>query len=329
MNRNIDLVYLWCNGEDPEFKKRKQLFSNPETKSDTQESYGKSRFLDNNELKYSLRSVEMYAHWIHHIYIVTDRQVPRWLDTSNSRITIVDHSEIIPQQLIPTFNSTVIERYIHRIPGLSEYFIYGNDDTFFGSKVSPEFFFTKESIPIVRMLPVNNTLQQTKDDLLALLDKCNFFYKSVINSWMLLQKEWGLKNFLLLELHHNFDAYRKSTYIETYNRYHEYFRDSEYRFRNIHDIQRLIFNMDAVYSGKANLKILPRITRKDKIETILSRKAFESYYCDKSIKAMSIFLLLRSNLFCINDNNLAGTLDNKFEDWMLKILYPYRSNFEL
>ena len=86
--------------------------------------------------------------------------------------------------------------------------------------------------------------------------------------------------------------------------------------------------MDAVYAGKAELQILPRITRRDKILAMLFRKTFDSYYCDKKIKAMFTFLLLRSTLFCINDNNLAIDLDNKFEKWMLEHLYPSPSEYE-
>lgn len=137
----IDLVYLWCDGNDPDFLKRKSYYVDESDKNE--ESVGNVRFNDNEELKYSLRSVEYYANWINHIYIVTDRQIPQWLDVNNPRITVVDHSEIIPSRLIPVFNSSVIERYISRIPGLSEYFIYGNDDVFFGNEVKPNYFFQK------------------------------------------------------------------------------------------------------------------------------------------------------------------------------------------
>ncbi|WP_367891009.1 hypothetical protein [uncultured Dialister sp.] len=45
--------------------------------------------------------------------------------------------------LIPCFNSSVIEAYIWRIPSLSEHFLYGNDDMFFYKPLSPDFFFTQ------------------------------------------------------------------------------------------------------------------------------------------------------------------------------------------
>ena len=50
-----------------------------------------SRFEDNEEMRYSLRSVLLYAPWVRHIFIVTNGQIPSWLNLDNPRITIVTH----------------------------------------------------------------------------------------------------------------------------------------------------------------------------------------------------------------------------------------------
>ena len=85
----------------------------------------------------------MNAPWIRNIYIVTNGQVPSWLDTSNPRIRVVTHREIFhDQSALPTFSSPAIEFNIHHIPELSEYFIYFNDDVFLGSPVYPYDFLT-------------------------------------------------------------------------------------------------------------------------------------------------------------------------------------------
>lgn len=55
------------------------------------EDISSSRFEDNDELRYSLRSVEKYAPWVRHIFIVTNGQIPHWLDLENPRVTIVTH----------------------------------------------------------------------------------------------------------------------------------------------------------------------------------------------------------------------------------------------
>jgi hypothetical protein len=102
-----------------------------------------SRFLCRDELRYSLRSVYCYAPWIRHIFLVTDEQVPGWLDTTHPMITLVSHRDIFGSSgRLPTFNSHAIESRLHRISGLAEHFLYLNDDVFFGRPVPPSMFFT-------------------------------------------------------------------------------------------------------------------------------------------------------------------------------------------
>ena len=117
---DIDLVYFWVNGNDPKWIAKRQAFLADYTEN---EESCKGRYFDNEELKYSLRSIEKYAPWIRRIFIVTDNQVPTWLNTSHSKIQIVDHSEIIPHEYLPCFNSRVIEHHMHKIPGLAEHFL--------------------------------------------------------------------------------------------------------------------------------------------------------------------------------------------------------------
>ncbi len=79
----------------------------------------------------------MYAPWVRHVYLVTDRQVPSWLAPSD-RITVVDHSEIYRDpSVLPIFNSSAIITQLHHIEGLSEHYLYLNDDIFFGADVTP------------------------------------------------------------------------------------------------------------------------------------------------------------------------------------------------
>ncbi|BFZ05151.1 hypothetical protein BsWGS_08190 [Bradybaena similaris] len=102
-----------------------------------------SRFEDNEELRYSLRSIEQFAPWVRHIFIVTNGQIPYWLNLDNPRLTIITHDEIfLNSSHLPTFSSPAIEANIHRIPGLSDKFLYLNDDVMFGSPVWPDDFFS-------------------------------------------------------------------------------------------------------------------------------------------------------------------------------------------
>ena len=130
----IDIVYTWVDNT-PEFLRELQTYQTDFTPE--------SHYRDNDELKYSLRSVELFAPWVNHIYIVLkDGQFIPWLDKNNSRITIIYHSQIIPSKYLPTFNSIVIESFLHHIPGLSEYYLYINDDILFWNPILPSDFFT-------------------------------------------------------------------------------------------------------------------------------------------------------------------------------------------
>lgn len=113
------------------------------SQSKQDEDVSASRFEDNEELRYSLRSVERHAPWVRHIFIVTNGQIPSWLNLDNPRVTVVTHQDIFKNHShLPTFSSPAIETHIHRIPGLSQKFIYLNDDVMFGKDVWPDDFYT-------------------------------------------------------------------------------------------------------------------------------------------------------------------------------------------
>ncbi|EDW02200.1 N-acetylglucosamine-1-phosphotransferase subunits alpha/beta [Drosophila grimshawi] len=131
----IDAVYTWVNGSDPDFIESIRRYD---------PSYDPSRFDDKNELKYSLRSLEKHANWIRHVYIVTNGQLPSWLDLNYERVTVVPHELLAPDaQQLPTFSSAAIETFLHRIPKLSKRFLYLNDDIFLGAPLYPEDLYTE------------------------------------------------------------------------------------------------------------------------------------------------------------------------------------------
>jgi hypothetical protein len=139
----IDVVYTWVDGSDRAWQERKAAVHAGVGLGELNEfASNESRFLSRDELRYSLRSLDMYAGWVRHVYLVTDRQVPAWLDTSNPRLTVIDHRDLFADRgRLPTFNSHAIESQLHHIPGLSEHYLYLNDDVFFGRPVAPEKFF--------------------------------------------------------------------------------------------------------------------------------------------------------------------------------------------
>ncbi|BFU42865.1 stealth family protein [Krasilnikovia sp. MM14-A1004] len=145
INFPVDVVYTWVDGGDPAWRARKAeaLRDNTWVTGVSEQTANDSRYACRDELRYSLRALHCFAPWVRHIFIVTDDQVPAWLDTEHPAITVVDHREIFGDTgRLPTFNSQAIESRLHRIPGLSEHFLYLNDDVFLGHPVTPDLFFT-------------------------------------------------------------------------------------------------------------------------------------------------------------------------------------------
>jgi len=143
----VDAVYMWVDDSDPSWRaKRAAVRTRLGLDTSTEEAAGPMAshyFRDRGELRASMRSLEMYAPWIRHIYLVTDDQCPPWLDAQHGRVTVVDHTEIFTSpDVLPTYNSHAIGSQVHRIPGLSDHYLLMNDDVMFNSPVTPYDFFT-------------------------------------------------------------------------------------------------------------------------------------------------------------------------------------------
>jgi UDP-N-acetylglucosamine-lysosomal-enzyme len=113
----------------------------PSSQTDEPSVGSDNRYRDNEELRYSLRSIFRFAPWVRKVYIVTANQVPSWINMEHPRLQMVNHDEIFPNSDdLPTFSSPAIESNLHRIPGLSKKFIYFNDDVMLGAPTWPEDF---------------------------------------------------------------------------------------------------------------------------------------------------------------------------------------------
>ncbi len=307
---DIDLVYLWVNGNDPKWIAKRQATIGDLSLKDVN---CKGRYADNGELKYSLRSVEKYAPWIHKIFIVTDSQIPEWLDTTHPKIQIVDHTEIMPPECLPCFNSSVIEHYLHKIPRLSEYFLFANDDMFINQPVTPETFFGKDNLPKVRMnrrpfrkLYINFKTKIQKKQL------SNYMQK-VHNAALLVEKKYG--KYFNCKTHHNIDAYLKS--------YYEYARqlfDKEISATRCHhvraqnDIQRNLYSYVLLAEKHAHLCY---VTQHTSFRLHIDNRK----YYDKFRRYNPVF-------FCMNDSQFANDDDRRSAAQFLQQYFPEKSQFE-
>ncbi|SHN72021.1 stealth family protein [Desulfovibrio litoralis] len=142
----IDVVYTWVDGGDPLHAEKRNSFL-PKQNNIHPNGLENARFRDNEELRYSLRALETFAPWVRKIILVTDAQIPNWLNTLNGKIQIVDHKDFIPHEYLPTFNSHVIEAFLHKIPELAEHYIYLNDDVFLARQTTKASFFSSNGLP--------------------------------------------------------------------------------------------------------------------------------------------------------------------------------------
>lgn len=117
----MDAVITYVNGLDPVWREEYSRTLNVPALD--------KRYRDWGTLKYLLRGIETYMPFIRNVHLVVSgkSQVPDW---ASDRLNVVTHADIIPAEFLPTFNSTAIEMFLHRIPGLDERFIYFNDDMF-------------------------------------------------------------------------------------------------------------------------------------------------------------------------------------------------------
>lgn len=143
----IDFVITWVDGNDKEWQKKKQeaLGVVNQRKTDSRPR----RYRDWNNLVYLFRGIANYAPWVNHVFIVTPGQCPSWINIDNPKISIINQDDLFDDKtVLPTFNNCAVELLLHKIPGLSEQFVYLNDDMFFLKKTMPKDFF-KNGLPCV------------------------------------------------------------------------------------------------------------------------------------------------------------------------------------
>lgn len=140
---DVDVVYTWVDGDDPAWQaSRAQHLTGLTGAAATQSSSGAARYRSRDELRWSMRSIHLFAPWVRRIHLVTAGQVPSWLEVDDDRIRLVDHRDIFPADALPTFSSHAIESRLHLVPDLAEHFLYVNDDVVLGRPARKEKFFS-------------------------------------------------------------------------------------------------------------------------------------------------------------------------------------------
>ena len=308
---DIDIVYLWVDGSDPAWQAKRNALVGGETMT---AANCKGRYANNDELRYSLRSVAEYAPWIRRIFIVTDGQKPAWLDTSHPKIRLVDHSEILPEESRPCFNSTIIEHFLWRIPGLSEKFLLANDDTLFNAPVSPSDFYSNDGLPTVRLYRKRfrkQTLWIREKILRRKLANRNM---TIHNSARLVESATG--KYFGGRTHHNIDAYLKSDYSRTFHLFEKDIAATlTNHTRSTNDIERQIYSY------------LPLAERNAHLEYVDEHTSFRMQIHDH--KQYERIAMLRPTFLCINDGERSNDDDRRRAAVWLASRFPTPSPFEI
>ena len=315
MVEDIDIVVTWVDMNDPSWKEEFNKYSvNPLNENN---GLVDARFRDYGFLKYWFRGVEKFAPWVRKIHFVTSGQKPEWLNVDNPKLNLVDHKDFIPKDFLPTYNSVVIERYMYKIPGLADKFVYFNDDFYMLRPIPVERFF-KNGLPCdiavfqynpswsqwYKTLKNNIRLINRHFDKKEVTDKYSdkwfseeYGKKGRINRWL---KPYG--KFITLRVHHNAQPYLKSTFENVWETEgEELTKTSVNRFRSSSDYSPELFRTWQICEGNFE----PYNTYKDtKMFPLMvkPRQAVRAIY-DQSY-----------SLICLNDNvhirNYEQLMDN-------------------
>ncbi len=329
---DIDFVITWVDMSDPKWQSKFSIYSG--NKNNTKNGVSEARFRDNGFLKYWFRGVDKFAPWVRKIHFVTDGQKPEWLDENHPKINLVNHEDFIPSQFLPVYNSAVIERYMHKIPGLTEHFVYFNDDFYIIDHVQKERFFQNGLPCDIAVFDYNPSWSQWYKRIknnIRIINR-HFDKKEVMalhyDKWF--DKSYGAKarwnyilkfysKFITLRTPHNAQPYLKSTFDEVWAAAEkELTETSSNRFRSLSDYTPELFRTWQICRGN----FTPYNTYKD-------TKMFPLMVRPK--QAIKAIYRQSYTLICLNDNvhirNYDLVMDNIKKAF--QHILPEKSSFEI
>lgn len=228
----IDAVITWVNGNSQEHLTKRQAHMAGLQLPLHQNAVNPHRWLCNDEILYCLRSIHNYAPWTRKIWIVLDGAIPDLSslpDALVSKVQFAFHHEIFAgfEEALPTFNSLAIESLIWRIEGLSECFMYFNDDVFLTSPLDPTDVF-QGACPVLRGQWVDYSTLYDNAEMRRDPAKFNHFMQ--INAAKLV----GFEASHLFRAAHVVHPLKRSKMALLFEEHKEEFeKNIEHRFRNI------------------------------------------------------------------------------------------------
>ena len=326
---SIDIVIPWVDGTDPEWIKEFNKYCPENRMIDSR----MIRYRDDGLIKYVFRSIEKFAPWVRKVHFVTCGQIPEWLNTDCEKLHHVVHKDYIPEDCLPVFSANPIEVLIHKIPDLSEKFIYFNDDMILTRKINPDYYFKNGKVndcailnPIATTIPhivCNDMIEINKNFKRTKVFKKNFF------KWFNLKyKGQLLKTFCLLPWNnfpgfvntHFSNPYTISLFNKVWDNCEDVLNSTIHnRFRSIGDVNQWLFRYWNLCEGNFN-PIHPYKTRK-----FLNFKSNISEFK----KLCKDVLNNKYSEICINDEECDDYEEKmKIIKEMLETCLPDKSSFE-
>ena len=309
-NDPVDLVYAWCDDTDAKWRAKRMALAERHGVAASPAENGACRYRGGDMLRYSIRSAAKCAPWLRNVFVVADddQTIPAWPELHGANVRIVRHSEMIPPQFLPTFCSDTIEHHLARIPGLSERFLYANDDMLFWDEVAPSFFFASDGYPYLRFGARRK----------ATADPNEIPYRQWLdNADKLIMREFGALpgNSPIGRLpHHNVDAYLKSDLLACYDRFRSEIEAAfDSPFRNPRTVQRVIYCDYACVVGHGHFR---RATFNTNRDSAWWRRLLPSWADSLQVvagrwrDAPELFARFRPKLVCFNDG--LATSDEDF-----------------
>jgi hypothetical protein len=269
----IDAVYTWVNAADPHWQ---EMLSGYKELSDLDPD----RFHQTDELRYSIRALDIFAPWIRNVYVLSNCSPPSWFVASD-RYRWVWHDEVTSKEFLPTFNSHAIETMLHHVPDISEKFIYMNDDFFLVGAVDPGDFFSQTGRSRCRLEPYGTVLYLEQ---LAMASAAEEWQSAAVNSARIIQRDFG---FFPTRMHQHVPyALDKSVYMDIESRYPDDIRRVRgNRFRQHDDISftSFFYHHFAIATGAADEKeeqsFIVRPSNAKKFKTLLSKRSGYRFFC--------------------------------------------------
>lgn len=162
----MDFVITWVDDNDPEWREEFLKYS-----KDTSNDNREERFRSWDNFHYWFRAVEKFAPWVNKVHFVTWGHVPSWLNVDHPKLNIVKHSDFIPEEYLPTFNTRTIELNLHRIEELSDEYVLFNDDVFLIDHVEENMFFVDGKpcdMPILSPFSITEYSKTILNDLIVI-----------------------------------------------------------------------------------------------------------------------------------------------------------------